>query len=176
MRLKITIMIFAGLFFLAFKAGATITDSSFYGFTIKHELTVNIAPDTLYKYLVDIGKWWDPEHTWSGKASNLFIQPHANGCFCERLDSEGSVRHMSVIYVQPGRILRLEGGLGPLQALAVTGVLTFEITTSFPVSKLTLTYTIGGYSPNGLKNLAPVVDRVLGDQLKRLKDYAEGKK
>ena len=83
---------------------------------------------------------------------------------------------MSVIYVQPGRILRLEGGLGPLQALAVTGVLTFEITTSFPVSKLTLTYTIGGYSPNGLKNLAPVVDRVLGDQLKRLKDYAEGKK
>jgi hypothetical protein len=70
----------------------------------------------------------------------------------------------------------MEGGLGPFQAMAVSGALTFEITVSFPVSKLTLTYTIGGYSPNGLKNLAPVVDRVLGDQLNRLKEYAEGKK
>ena len=171
-----TALVFIGILFLSFRAGATVTDSSFYGFTVRHELVVNSHPDTIYKYLMEIGKWWDPDHTWSGNASNLYIEPRANGCFCEKLDNGGSIRHMSVIYVQPGKILRMEGGLGPLQMLAVNGSLTFEMVLSVPASKLTLIYTVGGYSPNGLKHLAPVVDQVLGNQLNRLKEFTERKK
>ncbi len=158
------------------RAGATIIDSSYYGFSVRQDAVMSCFPDSIYKYLVlDVGKWWDSEHTWSGKASNLVIQPKANGCFCEKLDNGGSVRHMTVVFVQPGKVLRMEGGLGPLQMLAVQGILTIEIIPSLPTSRVTLVYTAGGYSPNGLGHLAPIVDRVLGEQLKRLKEYAEAK-
>ncbi len=171
---KNSILLTGLMFLLVFRAGAAITDSSYYGFTVKHEVTISCHPDSIYKYLVtDIGKWWNPEHTWSGKSSNLMIQPKANGCFCEKLDNNGSVRHMSVVFVQPGKILRMEGGLGPLQMLAVQGTITFEIIPSLPVSRVTVIYSVGGYSPAGLSHIAPMVDQMLGDQLKRLQAYAE---
>lgn len=161
---------------LALQAGATVTDSSHYGFTVRQDAIIQAFPDSIYKYFVlDVGKWWDPEHTWSGKAENLVIQPKANGCFCEKLDHGGSAKHMTVVFVEPGKVLRMEGGLGPLQLLAVQGTLTFEIIPSLPTSRVVMIYTVGGYSPTGLGHLAPLVDQMLGDQLKRLKAYAETK-
>ncbi|MCX6306339.1 MAG: ATPase [Bacteroidetes bacterium] len=166
--------------FLAFNLHAStqaaVADSSSYGFTIKFERLVKIQPDSLYNYLVrDIGQWWNPDHTWSGKATNLSIQPVANGCFCETLENKGSVRHMTVIFVDPGKTLRLEGGLGPLQMLAVAGVLTFEISLDKSMTKINLSYSVGGYIPGGTRKWAPLVNQVLGEQFTRLVDYAEKK-
>lgn len=36
-----------------------------------------------------------------------------------------------------------------------------------------LTYNVGGYAPGGLKPLAPLVDSVLAEQVKRLKAFVE---
>ena len=162
---------------IPFLTRAAVVDSSANGFTVKIELLVNVSTDSLYTYLVrDVGKWWDPEHTYSDNASNLSIQPVINGCFCENLGNGGFVRHMTVVYVNPGQILRLEGGLGPLQELAVTGSMTFMIIPDALKTKLSFHYTVGGYFPGGASAWATMVDKVLGEQLKRLKDFAEKRK
>ena len=159
---------------IPFFAQAAVTDSTSGGFTVKFEQFVKVQPDSLYSYLSrDIGKWWNPEHTWSGKASNLSIQPWANGCFCEKLDNGGSVRHMIVVYADPGRMLRMEGGIGPLQSLAVTAVMTFVIKQENGFSRITLTYVISGYIPGGTQHWAPIVDRVMGEQFGRLAAWGE---
>lgn len=157
-------------------ASAEVTDTSFYGFTCKTSVIVKASNDSLFRYLTrDVSKWWDPAHTYSGNATNLVLQSKANGCFCEKLENGGSVHHMTVVYVEPGRTLRMIGGLGPLQAMAVNGSLTFQLDPEGTETRLTMTYTVGGYNPGGFGKLAPIVDMVLGVQVNRLKTFAEEK-
>jgi hypothetical protein len=158
-------------------SSAAVVDSSAFGFTIRQELLIRQNTDTVYKYFIfDIGKWWNPQHTWSGSSANLVIQPKANGCFCERLENNGSVRHMMVEFLEPGSVLRMSGALGPLQALAVTGVVTLQYKKVDEGTLMTMTYTVGGYDPDGLKNMAVIVDGVWADQLSRFRDFCEAKK
>jgi hypothetical protein len=158
----------------AFRSKGEIVDSSYYGFTVKHEYSVKTVPDSLFKYFYrDIGLWWSSLHTFSGNAANMIIQPKANGCFCEKLADGGSVRHMTVIYVEPGKVVRMIGGLGPLQDMAVNGVMTLNMKPEEGGTKLTVTYTVGGYYAMSLASLAPKVDRVVGDQFEALKVFAE---
>jgi hypothetical protein len=153
---------------------AGIVDSSFYGFTVSNEININAIQDSVFSYIInDIGKWWDPEHTYSGNAANLSIQTSAQGCFCENLPGGGIVRHMTVIYVDPGKVLRLSGGLGPLQSMAVNGTMTFTLSKETTGTKLSLRYTVGGYTTSGLSKIAVMVDQVLGQQMQRFKNYVE---
>lgn len=75
--------------------------------------------------------------------------------------------HAEVVLVQPRTLLRLSGALGPLQELGAAGALSFALAKVQGGTEVTLTYRVGGFSPDGLDKLAPIVDRVLGDQLKR---------
>lgn len=160
----------------AFSAGASVADSSQYGFTVKHVQVLKADPRVVFdKFTSDINKWWHPDHTWSGKAENLYIQVYIGGVFGEKWES-GSVRHMNVIYLEPGKVLRMEGGLGPMQQHAVTGVLTLEIAADTSGTKVAMTYTAGGYMPGGMAKLAPLVDQVLGLQFSRFAAWVnEGK-
>ncbi len=150
-----------------------VADSTPNGFTV--HATVSIAKnassvfDTLTR---DIGRWWDPSHTYSGAATNLTLQPTPGGCFCERLP-QGGVEHMVVIYAEPGKQLRMRGGLGPLQALPVTGVWTLSLAESSGRTTLESIYSVSGYSKPPLNELAAVVDRVMTEQLAHLKQFAE---
>src|ERR1700760_2531141 len=38
-------------------------------------------------------KWWNGEHSYSGSASNMTLDPVAGGCWCEKLPAGGSVQH-----------------------------------------------------------------------------------
>jgi hypothetical protein len=173
---------FAGLVIFLFllnqhHVSATIVDSTQIGFTVKFEKSVLVDPKPLFnKFCKDIGKWWDPDHTWSGQAENLYIQEYIGGCFGERLTSGGYVSHLKVIYIDPGKMIRMEGGLGPLQQFAVNGIMTMEISKDGDKSKVTLTYTVGGYIPGGVSKLAAAVNQVLEMQLKRFTDFAVEKK
>ena len=40
-------------------------------------------------------------------------------------------------------------------------------------SRTVMTYTVTGFSPNGLENLAPVVDRVQAEQMSRHAAHAD---
>jgi len=144
------------------------------GFLIRHEVTAGGAPERLWSALVDdVGTWWNPDHTWSGDPSNLSIAARPGGCFCEKLPGGGGVEHLRVVYVAPGERLRLTGALGPLQASGLTGSMTFEMGPAETGTTLILTYSVGGFVEMGTDALAPIVDRVLGEQVSRLVTYAE---
>jgi hypothetical protein len=120
-----------------------------------------------------IGAWWSSAHTYSQDARNLSIELKPGGCWCEALPGGGGARHMTVVNVQPERMLRATGGLGPLQGLGVAGALTIALKGEDDHTTVTWTYDVGGHEKGGLDMLAGPVDGVLGEQARRLKAYAE---
>lgn len=150
-------------------AAAEVVDADALGFTSRNTAVVPASPAAVYERLVgDVGSWWSSDHTFSGDAANLRIDDGAEGCFCEKLPGGGVVRHLTVVHAAPGKLLRLRGGLGPLQGAAVTGAMSWELAPSGLGTAVTLTYAVGGYAPGGLDAWAPAVDRVVGEQLDRL--------
>lgn len=153
-------------------AAAEVTTSSDTSFVVTQKLNVAAPPARLWAALIAPAQWWSSEHTWSGSAANLTLDPQAGGCWCESLPG-GGVEHMRVVFVQPEKMLRMRGGLGPLQAMPVGAVLTFELTPAADgrSTALSVTYAVAGAS--GLDKIAAPVDGVLGLQVARLKAAAE---
>ncbi|MDX1644046.1 MAG: ATPase [Thermoanaerobaculia bacterium] len=154
-------------------ATAEVVDAAAGGFTVRTVLDVGAPPDEVYSALTEnVGSWWDPAHTYSGDAARLSIDARPGGCFCERLDA-GGVQHMEVVFASHGVRLRLEGGLGPLQAEAVTGHLSWDLEATESGARLTLTYKVVGYAPGGLEAWAAPVDSVLSQAATRLVRFVE---
>lgn len=153
-------------------AAAEVASSASNGFVVRHAFIVDAAPQEAYRRFVDIRGWWDSEHTFSGSAANLILSPRPGGCWCEKMPDNGFVRHMDVIYAAPGKALRMSGGLGPLQTMAVTAAADVQFAADGQKTRVTFTYAVGGYAPNGLGELAPVVDGVLANQLVRYRAFA----
>jgi len=151
-------------------AHAEVKESSADAFFLTYSGPVAAPTATTYADIVQIARWWDSEHTYSGKAANLTIKPEAGGCFCERW-KDGSVEHGEVLMAMPGKVLRIRTALGPLQERALTGVLTFWIKNEDSATTLTVEYRVNGANASGLDELAPSVDDVLGAQLDRLRRY-----
>lgn len=150
-------------------AKAEIVNAGPNGFSIRHIAeTPNAAAPMVWAALADIAKWWDPEHTYSGDARNLTLDPQVRGCFCEKIGLYSGIEHASVVYSQPAKILRLNGALGPLQDFGVTGAMTWQIDPAGGGSRITLTYNVGGYADRPLSEWATIVDEVLGGQVQRL--------
>lgn len=154
-------------------AAAEVADSSANGFTVKSSLSINAAPEEVYRRLLRVGDWWNPEHTYSGDSHNLSIEEKAGGCFCEKLPNGGSARHMEVVLLMPGKTLRMGGGLGPLQGIGAVGSLTIQLSPDGSGTKLSVTYAVSGYLPAGMNTWAAPVDSVLTGQFIRLKNYIE---
>lgn len=150
----------------ALPAQAAVKDSSAAGFTIENSQDVPASVKDTWDALVDdVGQWWPADHTWWGDASNLSIKARAGGCFCER-NGARQARHMTVTFVDPGRTLRLVGGLGPLQGMGLDGALEFRLAANDKGgTRITMWYRAGGYSPDDLSKLAPMVDQVMAGQL-----------
>lgn len=159
---------------LAMPALAEVKDTRENGFTIEATVMAEANPVVVYTRLVKVAGWWDPKHTWSGSAGNLKLDPKAGGCFCEKLANGGSVQHARVIFAQPGKLLRLEGGLGPMQDMAVTGILTFTLEPDGKGTRIRMTYRVAGILGMPAAQLAPGVDQVMGIQLDRLRAFAGG--
>lgn len=151
-------------------AHAEVKTSSADGFFITYEGQVAASATKAYADVTQVQRWWDSEHTYSGKSSNLSLKPEAGGCFCEKW-KDGSVEHGRVIMALPGKVLRLETSLGPLQERALNGILSFWIKNEDSTTTLTVEYRINGASTSGLAELAPSVDEVLGAQIDRLRRY-----
>jgi hypothetical protein len=159
---------------LVVPAHAEVKDTRESGFTIEATAMADASPAVVYRQLVKVADWWDPKHTFSKSSRNLKLSPHAGGCFCEKLADGGSVQHARVIFAQPGKLLRLEGALGPLQDMAVVGVLTFTLAPDGPGTRIQMTYRVAGTLSMDSAKLAPLVDQVMGIQLGRLRSFASG--
>src|SRR6516225_9380743 len=145
------------------------------GFEVVSTATISAPPDRVYAALGEVGRWWSPSHTFSRDAANLSMELRAGGCFCERLKDGGTVQHLQVVYAAPGEGLRLRGALGPLQTEGVDGTLSWTLKPAENGTNVTLSYVVGGYIRSGMEQWAPRVDRVLDEQLQRLKSFIEGK-
>ena len=174
MRRLATVLV-AGLILTVGLARAEVLDSQPGGFTVSHKVIIAAAPAKVWSALGRIGAWWDPKHTFSGDARNLAIELRPGGFFTETLPGGGSARHMVVVYADPGKLLRLQGGLGPLQAFGVDGSLTYSMKAEGAGTVLVETYDVGGHAPGGLDKLAAPVDAVMSHQVDRLAAYAEGR-
>jgi uncharacterized protein YndB with AHSA1/START domain len=153
---------------------AAVGDSAANGFTVKQEFSIQAPPQDVYGRLVhNVGDWWNSMHTFSGDARNLSIDDKASGCFCEKLANGGSVRHLDVVYAEPGKKLVFSGALGPLQSIAATGSMTIQLATAGEGTKLAVVYTVTGYLPAGMNTWASPVDSVLNEQFTRLKNLIE---
>lgn len=137
------------------------------GFIFEKSARIKADPLEAWRRLLAVGAWWSDDHTYSGDAANMSIKARPGGCFCEKLKGGGFVEHLAVVYAVPGETLRMTGGLGPLQALGASGALTFDIKGIEGGVEVTMTYKAGGYAPDGWAELAPIVDMVLSEQLKR---------
>ncbi len=155
-------------------AFAEVKDSSPSGFTTVHEVVIDVKRARAWRIAIrDVDRWWSPDHTISDDASRLSLSAEPQGCFCEDLGGDAGVVHMVVTMVVPEVVLRLTGGLGPLGLMGVAGNMTWEFEDAGEMTRVTFTYAVGGYRAEGLGGMAEVVDRVIGEQLLRLKSYLE---
>lgn len=149
-------------------AAAEVKSAAPAGFAVESRAVVAAAPAEAYAQIVRVDEWWDAAHSYSGNAANLSLQARPGGCFCERLADGGGVEHMRVVSARPGVELRLQGGLGPLQAEAVTGSLSWSLKPAGGGTEIVQRYVVGGYVDGGADRIAPAVDQVLAGQLLRL--------
>src|SRR5690606_25266027 len=161
--------VLAGALAFAPAAGAKVVDQSEIGFTVAHTAQVAATPADVWKMLRMPQSWWSKEHSWSGDAANFWLDSQAGGCFCEKLPDAGSgvgsVQHARILFSKPNELLRLSGAFGPLQGEALTGTLTIQIKETPTGSALRFDYVVGGYMRFKVAEIAPAVDKVIGEQL-----------
>lgn len=151
-------------------ARAEVIDSTPQGFRVVHSIEVDAGPESVWRALEEPAGWWHPDHTWSGDAANLSLEVVPGGCFCETWDG-GASAHLDVVRVEEGRLLRLQGGLGPLQARPVTGLLDWRLEPGDEGrTSITLDYHVAGVAGSDWAN---PVDGVLALQVARLAQFAE---
>ena len=163
----------SALILAASPAAAEVVSASPNGFEVRHTVNLVVKPEVAFASFGNVGGWWSEEHTYSGDAKNLSLDLRVGGCFCERIPKTGGgVEHLRVNYFEPGKRIVLTGALGPLLYEAVSGVMDVQVKSSAAGSQLTLDYRAAGFANGGAEKLAPVVDQVLGEQVKRLRAFA----
>ena len=153
-------------------AAAEVVGSSPNGFEVSHTVNLVAKPELAFSSFANVGAWWDSEHTYSGDAKNLSLELRPGGCYCERIPKGGGgIEHMRVTYVDPGKRVVMTGPLGPLLYEAVAGVMDVQVKSTGAGSQLVLNYRAAGFAKGGADKMAPLVDRVLAEQVKRLRAY-----
>jgi uncharacterized protein YndB with AHSA1/START domain len=172
-RPTIAVLALSALQMFSNRAGADVAGAGSGGFEVREQVHVAAPAAAVYAALIAPNRWWDPKHTYSGDSARLSLDARAGGCWCETLPDGGSVQHMTVVFVAPGKALRLHGTLGPLQAMGATGSMTVSIVPAGTGADLSLVYAVGGYSKDGFETLSKAVDSVLSSQAARLQKLVE---
>ena len=162
------------LIFAVSPAAAEVVAADAAGFLVEHEVVIAADRADVWQAAIDVASWWNDDHTVSGEASRLSIEPKPLGCFCEALGGDDGVAHLIVTSASRNIMLRMTGGLGPLGLMGVNGNMTWEFFDANGGTRVRFTYAVGGFSPDGLDGLANPVDAVLGDALGSLKAHVEG--
>lgn len=158
-------------------ARAEVVSKADTGFVVRSSGLTGKSPREAWAVLTTPSGWWDKEHTWSGDSANLTLDPRAGGCFCETLAlpdgapasaRRGSVEHMRIIFADPGKVLRMSGGLGPLQSEALVATLTITLKPVGGGTRILWEYVTAGYMRFKPEEIAPSVDAMIADQVARL--------
>lgn len=163
-------------------AHAEVSEVADRGFVVRQVAEIPLPPSAAWELLVRPDQWWSSAHTFSGDAANLSLDQSVGGCFCEVLRDQdsltsaprGGVEHMRVIFIERDRMLRMSGGLGPLQSEAVVGTLTIQLKPDAEGTRILLEYAVSGFMRTQMSEMAPLVDAVLSEQLGRLANRLNG--
>ncbi len=155
---------------------AEVTWSNDSAFEITIERTLPVTPDEAYTRFTQISRWWSADHSYSGDAANFYLQPTAGGCWCENLPGGGSVEHMRVLHASPGKLLRLSGGLGPLQDYPLAAIMSVnfiatETEDEEAQTRITLIYRVSGDVEGGLAPWASGVEPVIAEAIGLFENY-----
>lgn len=183
-------ILLAGTAVATLPARAEVIETSDTHFVSRHAVDVAAEPKDVWLALIAPGDWWNDSHTWSADASNMVLTPQAGGCFCETIPAEdegdtfgleGSVQHMVVIQAVPRKVLRMRGGLGPLQSEPVDGVMTITLQ---PIegaedgeaagTRIVWEYIVGGTMRYEVPQISKAVDAVIAQQALGLADALGG--
>jgi uncharacterized protein YndB with AHSA1/START domain len=148
-------------------APAEVVSSSSGHFELRHEAVSTLAPDALWARLVQPATWWHPDHTYSGDAANLSLDPVAGGLWLEKW-ADGSVAHGEVVNVVEGRMLRLNAPFGPLQGAGAYTIWTITISPEGDGSHVVFDEIATGPPTADMAELAGAVDYVKGQAIERL--------
>jgi hypothetical protein len=177
--MKNTLILVTALLAFLSPAIAEVKTKADNGFSVFHSADIDATPDAIWKRLISPKEYWSKEHSWSGSVAGFTLDPRPGGCFCEAIQAPlpdgkfrtiGNVEHMRVIFAQPGKVLRMQGALGPLQSEAMLGTLTVAIAPakSGSGSTVSFSYVAGGYMRYKPADIANVVDKVIGEQFSGL--------
>lgn len=169
--MKMLAMAAGGALVFASPATASVNNVSANGFEVTQTVNLVVPAPQAYAAFTQLPRWWSKEHTYSGDSANIRFDANLGGCFCERWD-KGSVEFMRVAYVVPGEQILLRGALGPMLFEPVNATLDFKVERIAGGAKATLVYKAYGFSGGNAAQIAPAVDAVLGDAMKRYRTYA----
>ncbi|QFU76796.1 SRPBCC family protein [Halioglobus maricola] len=149
----------------AFAEVVAVGDS---GFHIRVQVDLPVSKDAAWEQFIHPERWWSEGHTWFGSRKNFSLDPVAGGCFCEILGDK-SVLHLTVSTVVPGEKIIMLGGLGPLQALGLSGPAVFTFADlGDGRTRVVHDYRVTGFTQMNLEELAPIVAGVQQEQLDSL--------
>ena len=153
-------------------ASAEVVSANSNGFHLRHSVQLVVPTSNAWDSFLRVGDWWDDEHTYSGDGANMNLAAAPGGCLCERVPAGGGIEHMRVAYVDPGKRLVMTGSLGPLLYEATAAVMDVQVERIAGGAKITMEYKAAGFATGGADKMAPLVDGVLGEQMRRYRTYA----
>lgn len=154
-------------------AQAEVVSSGPHGFHVRQAAQLVVPPDAAFQSFAAVSNWWSPDHSYSGEAANLSMALRPGGCFCERLPGGGGVEHLKVTYVDPAEHRAvLTGSLGPLLNEATSGAFAVKVERIAGGSRIVWDYKVAGFANGGGERMAPLVDSVLAEQMKRFRTFA----
>ena len=168
MPLKLFVVLIS---FMTVTANAEVIKSADDGFILQHEVTINRDKATVFNTMTtQLGAWWNPDHSFSSDAGNMLVDAE---CFCERWGAN-VVRHLvTATWIENSKVI-LEGGLGPLKELGLSGTMIWSLAQNDDAgTTVTRRYHVYGFSETGMPGLAIAVDGVLKEQIDRLAHHLQ---
>lgn len=142
------------------------------GFSLVFEAEVARSPQEAFDAFVSIGSWWNVSHSYSGKPENISLSTVPGGAWIETLPNGGFVNHLVVAQSAPGERLVLNGGLGPLAFMGVSGAMTVTFAKAGSGTKIVLVYNVGGFDKDKFVGISRAVDGVLEGQFAHYVSFA----
>jgi len=154
-------------FLVCLPATAEVVSSTPTEYTLKQVAETELSPEELWDRLIHPETWWHPDHTYSSSSQNLSLTLEVGGKWLEQWDT-GEVLHGTITSFEPNKSLIMDAPFGPLKDLDVTVTWSISITSYGTGSKVVFHETAHGTESAKLNELAPAVDFVKTEAIKRL--------